>query len=216
MRGSFRLMTALVVIATLACSAEAESADDADNAAESAGESGQQSADAQAVACAPMTSNMPIEGRASPYDSTLITVGGRTAKICYGRPSARGRTMIGGEAVPYGRLWRTGANEPTTLHLPFAAEVAGVRLEPGSYSLYTMPGLEQWVVILNRSTSQWGHEGRYTEEVRAQEVGRGTAPVTSTAAPVEMFTIRSEPAEGGASLVLEWENTRVDIPVRAL
>lgn len=175
-----------------------------------------QPAVAQTPACQPMTGDMALEGRASPYDSTLIVVGGQTAKICYGRPSARGRTMIGGDAVPYGELWRTGANEPTTLHLPFAASIAGLELQPGSYTLYTMPGLEQWVVILNRSTTQWGHEGRYTAAVRAQEVGRGTAPAARTGSHVETFTIRSQPADGGASLILEWENTRVTIPVRAL
>lgn len=173
-------------------------------------------AEAQVAACAPMTESMALEGRASPYDSTLIRLNGETAKICYGRPSARGRTMIGGEAVPFGRLWRTGANEPTILHLPVAASVAGIELEPGSYSLYTMPGLDEWVVILNRSTSQWGHEARYTTDVRAQEVGRGMAPVTRADAHVETFTIRSEPAGPGAALILEWENTRVTIPVRAL
>ena len=197
-----------------ACSGEPDRAGGSEAAAEPAAETaavGQ----ALAPACAPMTQNMALEGRASPYDSTTISIGGQSAKICYGRPSARGRTMIGGDAVPYGRLWRTGANEPTTLHLPVAAEIAGVRVEPGSYTLYTMPGLEQWVVILNRSTTQWGHESRYTDEVRAQEVGRGMAPVSRTSAPVETFTIRSEPAADGASLILEWENTRVAIPIRA-
>ena len=178
--------------------------------------SGPGPAEAQTVACAPMTENMALEGRASPYDSTLITIEGQAAKICYGRPSARGRTMIGGEAVPFGQLWRTGANEPTTLHLPVAASVAGVELEPGSYSLYTIPGLEQWVVIVNRSTSQWGHERRYTAEVRAQEVGRGMVPAMALGEHVETFTIRSEPTDAGASLILDWENTRVVIPVRAL
>lgn len=192
------LRAGLVVLIGIACASEPEPAQ------------------AQAPACAPMTDNMALEGRASPYDSTLISVGGQTARICYGRPSARGRTMIGGEAVPYGQLWRTGANEPTTLHLPFAASVAGIDLQPGSYTLYTMPGLEQWVVILNRSTTQWGHEGRYTAEVRAQEVGRGMAPVSATASHVETFTIRSTPAEGGAALILEWENSRVTIPVHVL
>ena len=162
--------------------------------------------------CAPARKALSVAGRASPYDSTTITIGGRTAKICYGRPSARGRTMIGGEAVPYGQLWRTGANEPTIIHIPFAAEIAGVRVEPGSYSLYTMPGLDQWVVIVNRSITQWGHEGRYTAEVRAQEVGRGTAPATRTESHVEQFTI----SPAADAIVLEWENTRVTIPVRAL
>ena len=171
---------------------------------------------AEVPACAPMAERMALEGRTSPYDSTAIRIGDGTAKICYGRPSARGRTMIGGESVPYGQLWRTGANEPTTLHLPFAASVAGIALEPGSYSLYTIPGADEWVVILNRSTSQWGHERAYTDEVRAQEVGRRTVQAGATDAHVETFTIRSEPAAEGATLILEWENTRVALPVRAL
>lgn len=172
---------------------------------------------AQLPACEPMTQNMALEGRASPYDSATVVLDGETAKICYGRPSARGRTMIGGESVPYGSLWRTGANEPTTLHLPVAAEIAGVALEPGSYTLYTIPGVDQWTVILNRSTTQWGHESRYTDEVRAQEAGRGVAPAERLGEHVETFTIRSEAAAGDASdLILEWENTRVRIPVRAL
>ncbi len=201
------------VVVALACSAEADRNANADAAAE---ENVALEESSQGVACAPMTSGMPVEGRSSPYDSTTLTINGQTAKICYGRPSLRGRSMIGGEAVPYGRLWRTGANEPTIIHLPVAASIAGIEVEPGSYSLYTIPGLNEWVVIVNRSTSQWGHEGRYTDEVRAQEVGRGMAPATEIDQPVETFTIRSQPADGGASLLLEWQNTRVTIPVRAL
>ncbi|CAN5905411.1 hypothetical protein BH23GEM7_BH23GEM7_01360 [soil metagenome] len=166
-----------------------------------------------ALACTP-SERMPVEGRTSPYDSTMVTVGGAQAKVCYGRPAARGRTMLGGEAVPYGQLWRTGANEPTIIHLPFAAEIAGVRVEPGSYSLYTMPGEQEWTVILNRSTSQWGHESQYTDQVRAQEVGRGTVRSERTDSPVETFTIRAEPGgQNQAHMILEWENTRVRIPV---
>ena len=200
------------VLVALACSG---SEPDRAGGAQAASEQGTV-VETQAAACAPMTSSMPVEGRSSPYDSATIAIGGQTAKICYGRPSLRGRSMIGGEAVPYGQLWRTGANEPTTIHLPVAASIAGVEVQPGSYSLYTIPGLSEWVVIINRSTSQWGHEGRYTEEVRAQEVGRGMAHATTLDAPVEMFTIRSQPADGGASRLLEWQNTRVTIPVRAL
>ena len=200
------------VLIALACSREPEWTDrTAVPVSEEAAVQG-----AASVACAPMTGNMPLEGRSSPYDSATVTIAGQTAKVCYGRPSLRGRSMIGGDAVPYGRLWRTGANEPTTIHLPFAASIAGIEVQPGSYTLYTIPGLEEWVVIVNRSTSQWGHEGRYTEEVRAQEVGRGTARATTIEQPVETFTIRSQPAAGGASLLLEWQNTRVTIPVRAL
>jgi len=176
------------------------------------GEAAAVSGPASAMACAPMSDRMALEGRTSPYDSAQVRIGEATALVCYGRPSARGRTMIGGDAVPYGSLWRTGANEPTTLHLPVAAEVAGVALQPGSYSLYTVPGENEWEVILNRSVDQWGHESAYTEEVRAQEVGRGTVPAASTEQHVETLTLRGEQG----ALVLEWEDTRVRIPVRPL
>jgi len=166
-----------------------------------------------ALRCEP-SPRMAVEGRASPYDSTAVPIGDTEALVCYGRPSARGRTMIGGDAVPYGRLWRTGANEPTIVHFAVPAEVAGIAVEPGSYSLYTVPGAQEWTVIVNRSTAQWGHESAYTEEVRGQEVGQATVRSERGDAHVEVFTIRSEPRGTGADMIMEWENTRVRIPVQ--
>ena len=125
----------------------------------------------------------------------------------------RGRTVFGG-LVQYDELWRTGANEPTIIHLPFAASIAGIAVEPGSYSLYTEPGREQWTIIVNRSTSQWGIESQYTDEIRAQEVGRATVAAEQVGSPIEVFEIRAEPrGADAADLVLEWENTRVRVPV---
>ena len=124
--------------------------------------------------------------------------------------------MIGGALVPYGKLWRTGANEPTTLHLPFTAEIAGIRVAPGSYSIYTVPNVDEWEIIVNRSTSQWGHENEYTKTVQAQEVGRGKVPAEKLSAPVETFTISADPASGETQrLVLAWEKARVAIPIKA-
>lgn len=166
------------------------------------------------VSCITMnTERMPLARRSSPLDSVTVAIDGGAVKVCYSRPSARGRTMIGGSAVPFGTLWRTGANEPTMIHTTVPVTVAGVRVEPGSYSLYTVPGEQQWEVVLNRSISQWGHESRYTDEVKAQEVGRGTAASTRLDDHVEMFTIRTESTGAGATLLLEWEHTRVAIPV---
>jgi hypothetical protein len=164
-----------------------------------------------APACEP-SAGMALEGRSSPYDSATIAVGDGAAKVCYGRPSLRGREMIGGEAVPYGRLWRTGANEPTIIHLNVPARIAGMDVEPGSYALYTIPqpGLE-WTLIVNRSTSQWGHESRYSADVEAQEVGRASVPAETLDDTVEQLTIR--PADRGEGLYLEWQNTRVLIPI---
>lgn len=191
------------------------------NAPEASGSQAQQSAAGGALAldepeCAP-SPRMPIEGRASPYDSTIVHLGDAEAKVCYGRPAARGRTMIGGDAVPFGELWRTGANEPTIIHLPVAASIAGINVEAGSYSLYTIPGETEWTLIVNRATEQWGHESSYTEEVRAQEVGRATVRSHRVDDHVEEFTIRAAPAgDAAAELILEWEHSRVDIPVQRL
>ena len=158
---------------------------------------------------------MPAEGRPSPLDSVTFTVGKAPVKVCYGRPSLRGREMLGSARIPYGKLWRTGANEPTIFYTPVAIQVAGIRVPPGVYSLYTVPGKTGWEVIVNRSITQWGEESRYTDQVKAQEMGRGKAPAETLAEPIETFTIRGEPgSKGTTSLVLEWEKTRVKIPVK--
>jgi hypothetical protein len=163
-----------------------------------------------------LPNDVPVQGRQSPLDSLTFTIAKQTVKICYGRPSARGRTMIGGKGVPYGKLWRTGANEPTVIFTRVALEIAGVKVTPGKYSLYSVPGQKEWEIIVNRSTSQWGHENDYTKAVEAQEVGRGKVPAEKLSAPVEIFTISPEPASGETQrLVLAWETTRVAIPIKA-
>lgn len=157
-----------------------------------------------------------LEGRSSPLDSLTFTVQGHPVKVCYGRPSARGRTMIGGASVPYGELWRTGANEPTMIHTPVALAVAGIALAPGSYSLYTVPGGREWQIVLNRSISQWGHERNYVDEVAAQEIARAGVPSHELTRHVELFTIGAESMpDGNAMLILEWERTGVRIPITA-
>lgn len=169
-----------------------------------------------ALACSPRGD---VTGRTSPYDSAVVSLATVEAKVCYSRPSMRGRVIFGPEGsalVPYGQLWRTGANEPTTLHLSGAAEVAGVAVEAGSYSIYTVPGEAEWTVIVNRSTEQWGIESQYTPEIEAMEVGRAAVRSETMADAVELFTIRFEPAGADAAdLVLEWERTRVRVPVAA-
>ena len=167
-------------------------------------------------ACITMnTRNLPLATRKSPLDSLSFKVGASEVKVCYGRPAARGRTMIGGDAVPFGKLWRTGANEPTMIHTTGPLVIAGVSVPAGTYSLYSVPGKDEWEIIVNRSITQWGHESEYTDEVKAREVGRGRAKVERTREPVEVFTIRAEPAGKSAALLLEWEGTRVRVPVVA-
>jgi hypothetical protein len=160
--------------------------------------------------------NVPLQGRKSPLDSLTFTIASQPVKVCYGRPSSRGRTMLGGTAIPYGKLWRTGANEPTIFYAPVPLRVAGLDVPPGVYSLYTVPGPREWEVIVNRSTSQWGEESNYTDKVKAQELGRAKLKSEALKTPVETFTIKAEPAsDKAASLLLDWEKTRVRIPVEA-
>jgi hypothetical protein len=166
------------------------------------------------LACVP-SGNMPVAGRQSPYDSTTVSVGGQQLKVCYGRPAAAGREIFGA-LVPYGTLWRTGANEPTIIHVPFEAEIAGLRVPRGSYSIYTIPEAEEWTLIINRSISQWGHPSSYTPEVEAQELGRATIRTERMNQAVEQFTIRGESTASGADILLEWERTRARIPVRVI
>jgi hypothetical protein len=166
-------------------------------------------------ACITMnTKQLPLASRKSPLDSVSFTVAGSSVRVCYGRPSLRGRKMVGSDAVPFGKIWRTGANEPTMIHTTGPISVAGIRIPAGSYSLYTVPGPAEWEIIVNRSITQWGEESNYTDVLKTQEVGRAKVKAEAVTPAVEMFTIRTDPPSGDATaLVLEWEKTSVKVPV---
>ena len=205
----------VAVLVLAGCADTGDGAGDGEGAA--ASDTGAQAAVTEGVlsmpACAPAEDRMPLAGRPSPYDSATIPVGDGVAKICYGRPSLKGRTMIGGDAVPYDTLWRTGANEPTTVHLNVPATIGGLEVQPGDYSLYTVPRAEgPWTLVINRSTSQWGHESNYTAGVRSEELGRTEVEAEVLESPVEQLTIRPA-GSGEPGALLEWQTTRVHIPI---
>jgi hypothetical protein len=166
----------------------------------------------QAPGCARQGSPEAIAARQSPLDSAQVSIGGQVLKVCYGRPSVRGRQVAGG-LVPYGEPWRLGANEPTTLHVPFTADIGGVRVEPGSYSLYVVASEKTWEVHVNRAVNRWGIP--IDAAVQAQDVGKAVVPVESANAPVEMLTLSFAPPSGsGTELVIEWEKLKVRVPIR--
>lgn len=149
--------------------------------------------------------------RASPLDSTTVSIGGAEVKVCYGAPSARGRELVGGDPHPFGRPWRLGANEATAIHLPFAASVAGVEVAAGSYSLYAVPGADEWEIFVNGNAERWGIP--VNAGVMEANVGSGTVSASENE-HVERMTMTFEDAsDTGATLVLRWESYRVDIPV---
>lgn len=146
--------------------------------------------------------------RPSPLQSVELSVGGHDALLCYGAPSARGRVVMG-ELVPFGEPWRVGANEATAIHLSGPATIGGVALEPGSYSLYAVPGEAEWEFFINSNAERWGIP--IDASVRSSEVGSFTVEPTTTDEMVETLTFHFEPnAEGTmGDIVMEWENTQV-------
>lgn len=164
----------------------------------------------QAPECGVRGSPQWLSTRPSPLDSATLEVRGAIAKICYSRPSARGRSVD--SLVPPRRAWRTGANEATTLTLTSAMEVAGARLELGRYVILTVPGDGEWTLVF--------HTTPETEPARMfarlTRVATGTGRVERLADPVEQFTIRSVVEGDVAEFLLEWGTWRVHVPVRVV
>jgi len=149
--------------------------------------------------------------KASPMREVTFGVGDTEAKVCYGSPSVRGREVFG-VLVPWGELWRMGANEPTRLFVNGPIEIAGIPLDAGRYSLYTVPNADHWQIFVSRSTFHWGN--LISEDVRAREVGNADVRPSSTPEFVEQMTLGWEADSSDSGLLtLEWEETRVEIPV---
>lgn len=152
-----------------------------------------------------------LELRISRLDSTTAEMEGGTVKVCYSRPRKLGRPIMG-RLVPYGEPWRLGANEATALHLSFPATVAGVEVEPGSYSLYAVPGETSWRIVVNADARRWGIP--IDEEVRQRDIGAGTVSVERLEDTVERLTIRlRRVGPERATMRIEWERTGVSVPI---
>jgi hypothetical protein len=148
-------------------------------------------------------------GVLSPRDSIVHRVAGATVAVGYGKPAVRGRRIFGG-LLPYGQFWRTGADISSSIRTDRDLMIAGRRVPAGGYSLWTIPGRDEWTFILNTQTGQWG-----TEYDRAYDFARIQVQSRQMdGAPLERLTMHFEDSEcgDGATLVLEWENTRVLIP----
>ena len=144
----------------------------------------------------------------SPRDTAAQTIGPAHLVVDYGRPSKRRREIFGG-LVPYGAVWRTGANEATHLRTDRDLTIGTVRVPRGTYTLWTIPARDAWTLIINRQTGQWG-----TDYDKTKDVGRTPMKVTTLTAPVEQFTIAIEPAPDGAGrLTMRWDTTQVSIPI---
>jgi len=170
------------------------------------------SADVQAASgCWVRGSRADLANRASPLDSTSVALRGGTVQVCYGSPSRRGRTIMGG-LVPYGTPWRLGANEATSIHMPVAGTIAGVAVGPGRYSLYAVPDSDAWKVVVNGTARRWGIP--IDDAVTAKDVGSGRLEPSRTDSMVERLTLTLEKTgPDAADMVIRWERTEVRVPV---
>lgn len=145
--------------------------------------------------------------RASPHEKETGAVNGKNITIEYGRPSVKGRNVFdaSGQIAPYGKVWRTGADESTTFTVDKAVKVEGKDLPAGKYALFTIPGEKEWVVIFNKNP-KWG---AYTYK-QDEDVLRVTVPATKAASPTEQFTID---VMNNGTVAMMWADAKAEFKV---
>lgn len=151
----------------------------------------------------------PAQERKSPHETVAADLGGHRVTITYGRPYMHGRKIVGA-LVPYGKVWRTGADEATTIQTDVDLDINGLKVPKGEYALFTLPSKDGWTLIVNKTAKQWGAFD-YKE---SDDLGRTKMDVSKSGSPVEQFTISLRPYGNGAALRLEWENTAATAMVK--
>ncbi|MGC2194646.1 MAG: DUF2911 domain-containing protein [Terriglobales bacterium] len=132
---------------------------------------------------------------------------GKSIKVDYSSPRAKGRKIFG-ELVPYGQVWRTGANEATTFVTDTNLTIGGKDVPAGNYTMFTVPNQDKWALIISKKTGEWGIP--YPE---GQDLMRADMSVSKTAAPVENFTISFHEMGTGCHMFVDWENTRATVEI---
>jgi hypothetical protein len=141
--------------------------------------------------------------QASPSSSVSQQVGLTTIDLNYSRPSKRERKIFG-ELVPYGSIWRTGANNPTTLQFDTPFKVEGKSLPAGKYAIYAIPEKKEWTIIFSKKTDNWGAMG-YDEK---DDAVRFTVPTTRTKNTVETMKVSFQDiTDTGSTVEIAWDNT---------
>lgn len=160
------------------------------------------------VAAAAVAQHGEAKKPLSPASKAEGVIGGKNLTINYSAPSKRNRVIMG-ELVPYGKVWRTGANAATTLKTDGDLMIGNLHVPAGTYTLFTIPGEKEWTLIVNRQTGQWGTN--YDEK---QDLGRVAMTVKPAKSTVETFTIGVKPgAAKTGTLTMAWENVEASVPV---
>lgn len=147
--------------------------------------------------------------RKSPHETIELDLDGKKVSIIYGRPYAKGRKVFG-ELVPFDKVWRTGADEATTLKTDADLMFGKTLVPKGEYTLWTVPSAAGMKLVINKQTGQWGTV--YDEK---QDLARVDMKVAKLSAAVEQFTITLAKEKKGGLLKLEWETTSASIAFTA-
>jgi hypothetical protein len=154
---------------------------------------------------------VPQQGRGNrpspPAQAQCKFADGKTITVDYSSPRMKGRKIFG-NLVPYGEVWRTGANEATTFvtndHL---VTVKGTSVPAGNYTIFTVPNADKWTLIINKHTGEGGTPYKYESE----ELARVPMSITTLSSPVENFTISFDHTGGSCMMHMNWENTQASL-----
>src|ERR1700682_640393 len=133
---------------------------------------------------------------------------GKTITVDYSSPRAKGRKIFGG-LVPYGEVWRAGANEATTFVTTTDLMVGSSHVPAGSYTIFAIPNKDKWSLVISKKTGEWGTAYPGTEN----DLARIDMKVSQTSSPVENFTIAFDQNAKGCTLRMEWENSRASVDI---
>jgi DUF2911 family protein len=151
------------------------------------------------------------KSRPSPAASAACDLGGgKTIRTDYSSPRMKGRKIYG-DLVPFGEVWRTGANDATTFITSANVVVGGKTIPAGSYTIFTVPAADKWTLIVNKKTGEWGIPYKYESD----ELARVDMKVSKLPSPLENFTIEYDKAGSGCTLRIDWETTRASVAIAA-
>lgn len=157
-----------------------------------------------------LTSVTFAQNRPSPAASASCDLGaGKTLKVDYSSPRMKGRKIYGG-LVPYGEVWRTGANEATTFVSGADIMVGGTKVPAGSYTIFTVPSADGWKLVISKGTGEWGTQYPGADK----DLARVDMKVSKLPSPVENFTISFEKSATGCTMNIDWETTRASVDIK--
>jgi hypothetical protein len=144
----------------------------------------------------------------SPRMTTSVIINGKKITVGYGAPSMRGRKIMG-SLVPYGEVWCAGANDATSLDTEADLDINGLKVPKGSYTLWTLPNANAWLLIVNKQTGQW-----HTDYNERYDLGRVKMNIRTISSPVERMKFDLSAASGNrGTLALSWETTEASVPI---